>query len=329
MTVFVTGATDVVGANLVRALTRQGEDVRVLLRNNDPYNGVLKGMPTEKIYGSTDDSNALRRAMKDCAAVYHSHELNPIEYCSPEAYHNANAEGTRKVLQVALEREIKRVVITSSAFTIGCGTLDAPATEKAEFNLAHLGDPYIESKRKAESFARGFQEKGLEVVILNPGLVLGPRSLRPTFGSTLVRLSGTLTKLYPGGGILVADAEDVATAHLVAMEKGMPGERYILGTENTKYSMLLELLYTVLGFRPFSVPLPRFSALLLGWLCDTFAMIVGRNIPSMPSLSVINRSYVDLYLSSEKATLELGMRWTPLKETLDKTVEWLRENRLL
>jgi hypothetical protein len=67
----------------------------------------------------------------------------------------------------------------------------------------------------------------------------------------------------------------------------------------------------------------------MGWLCDAFATIFGKNIPSMPSLSVIKRTYVDLYLSSEKATLELGMRWTPLKETLHKTVDWLRENRLL
>jgi hypothetical protein len=113
------------------------------------------------------------------------------------------------------------------------------------------------------------------------------------------------------------------------MERGTSGERYILGTENTTYSMLLELLYTVLGFRPFSVPLPRFSAFLMGWLCDSLATIFGKSVPSMPSLSVVKRAYVDLYLSSEKATLQLGMRWTPLKETLDKTVDWLRENRLL
>jgi dihydroflavonol-4-reductase len=329
MTVFVTGATDVTGANLVRALIREGEPVRVLLRNNDPYNGVLKNLPIDRIYGHPEDSNALRRAMKDCTAVYHTHELNPVEFCPPKAYHEVNAEGTRKVLQVALEREIKRVVFTSSAFTIGSGTLDSPAVEKAQFNLSYLEDPYIESKRKAESIARGFQDKDLEIVVLNPGLVLGPRSVQPTFGSSLVRLSGTLTKLYPGGGILVADAEDVARAQLVAMERGIPGERYILGTENTKYSMLLELLYTVLGFRPVSIPLPRFSALLMGWLADSLAKIFGRNIPSMPSLSVIKRSYVDLYLSSEKATLELGMKWTPLKETLNKTVDWLRENRQL
>ena len=329
MPVFVTGATDVVGANLVRTLTRQGETVRVLLRNNDPYNDVLNSLPAERSYGDPRDMNALRRAMKDCTAVYHTEELNPIEYRPPSAYVAANAEGTRRVLQVALEREIQRVVYTSSAFTVGRGTSDTLAIETSEFNLGHLGDPYIESKRKAESIARGFLEKGLEVVILNPGLVLGPLSVRPTIGAALVRLTGTLTKLYPGGGILISDAEDVATAHLVAMEKGIPGERYIVGTANTKYQLLLELLYTVSGFRPVSIPMPRFSALLMGWLSDSFAKTFGKAIPSIPSLSVVKRCYVDLFLSSEKATLELGMEWTPLKVTLGKTVDWLRKNRMI
>ncbi len=329
MAVFVTGATDVVGANIVRALTRKGETVRVLLRNNDRYNDVLSNLPVDPIYGDPSDPNALRRAMKDCTAVYHTEEINPVEYCPPTAYMAVNAEGTRRVLQVALEREIPRVVFTSSAFAVGQGDSDTLATETTEFNLTHLEDPYVESKRKAESIARAFLEKGLEVVILNPGLVLGPLSVRPTIGTSLVRLSGTLTKLYPSGGILISDAEDVARAHLVAMEKGVSGERYIVGTENTKYFLLLELLYTVSGFRPMSIPLPRFSAILMGWLSDSLAKAFGRSIPSIPSLSVVKRTYVDLFLSSEKATLELGMTWTPLKETLDKTVGWLRKNRMI
>jgi dihydroflavonol-4-reductase len=329
MAVFVTGATDAIGANLVRLLTRGGETVRVLLRNNDPYNAVLKDLPAERTYGDASDLNALRRAMKDCTAVYHTGELNPIEYCSPAAYDFVNAEGTKKVLQIALEKEIKRVVYTSSAFTIGCGTQEDPATEDTDFNLAHLADPYIESKRKAELIARQFLEKGLEIVILNPGLVLGPRCIRPTVGSSMVRMSGTLTKLYPSGGILVSDAEDAARAHFVAMERGTPGERYIVGHENTKYFLLLELLYTIFGFRPVSIPMPRLSALVMGWLSDSFAKTFGKAIPSIPSLSVVKRTYVDLFLSSEKATLELGLHWTPLKETLDKTVQWLREHRML
>ena len=290
---------------------------------------LLMDLPAERIYGDASDPNALRRAMKNCTAVYHTEELNPVEYSPPAAYNAVNADGTRRVLQVALEKQIKRVVYTSSAFAVGCGTLEAPAAEQAEFNLAHLADPYIESKRKAESIAREFVARGLEVVILNPGLVLGPRCMRPTIGGALVRLSGTMTKLYPSGGILVSDAEDLARALRVAMASGTPGERYIIGNENTKYFLLLELLYTILGFRPFSIPLPRFSALLLGWMGDSLARTFGRAIPSIPSLSVVKRTHVDLFLSSEKATLELGMSWTPLKKTLEKTIDWLRQNRML
>jgi dihydroflavonol-4-reductase len=113
------------------------------------------------------------------------------------------------------------------------------------------------------------------------------------------------------------------------MERGTPGERYIIGSENTKYFLLLELLYTISGFHPVSIPLPRFSALLMGWLSDALAKAFGKAIPSIPSLSVVRRTYLDLFLSSEKATLELGMQWTPLKETLENAVGWLRQNRML
>lgn len=329
MAVFVTGATDLVGANLVRTLTRTGETVRVLLRNNDRYNDVLADLPVERIYGDPGDPNAIRRAMKDCTAVYHTEDLNPVEYCPPSAYFATNVEGTRKVLQAALERQIARVVYTSSAFAVGCGTPGSPATEATEFDLDHLKDPYIESKRKAEAIAREFIEKGLEIVILNPGLVLGPLSVRPSIGTALVRLSGTLTKLYPSGGILISDAEDVARANLFALEKGTSGERYIVGNENTKYHLLLDLLYTITGFHPVSIPMPYVSAVLMGWLSDSFAKILGRAVPSIPSLSVVKRTYLDLFLSSEKATLQLGVSWTSLKETLDKTVDWLRKNRMI
>ncbi len=329
MTFFVTGATDTVGVNLVHVLLQAGRSVRVLLRNNDRYNVVLRDLPVEVVYGDIRDANTLRRAMKNVTAVFHTEELNPLEYCPPQAYFAVNTLGTRNVLQVAVEKGIPRVVYTSSAFTIGGGTLDRPADETWEFNLEDLKDPYIESKRKAEALVREFREKGLEVVILNPGVVVGPRSLRSSVGTGLVRLSSTLTKIYPTGGSLIADAEDVARAHLLAMEKGFSGERYILGAENMKYLLLLDLLYTILGFRPFTFSVPRFSAMMMGWLADALARLLGKPIPGMPSLSVIRRSYVDLFLSSEKATLHLGMTWTPMNETLRKTVQWLRENEML
>jgi dihydroflavonol-4-reductase len=329
MSVLVTGATGVVGANLVRFLARNGEEVRVLLRNNDPYNDGLKDLTIERAYGDSHDLNSLRRVLKGCKEVYHTEELNPFGYCHPRTYDQANVEGTRKLFQVALERGVRRVVYTSSAFTIGSGSLLRPASETATFNLDSLRDPYIESKRKAESLAMDFLQRGLEVVILNPGLVLGPWNLQPTIGNALLQVSNLMTKLYPGGGSLISDAEDLAKAHRMAMDKGAPGERYIIGSENTRYSSLLDLLERTLGFRPFSVTLPRTLALLLGRFSDTFAGLTGRTVPFVPSTSVIRRTYVNLFVSPEKATLRFGMSWTPVADTLSKTVGWLMQHGLV
>lgn len=329
MAILVTGATDVVGANLVRSLLRNKESVRVLLQNNDKNNVILKGLEIEREYGDIRDLNSLRRALNGCRAVYHTEEMNPFGYCRPNAYFATNLEGTRNVFQAAQERSIKRVMYMSSAYTIGCGTAENPADEDTEFNLERLKDPYITSKLEAEHLAQDYLQKGLEVVILNPGLLLGPFNIRPSIGRTLLQISGIMTRFLPGGSILVSDAEDVALASQCLMEHGTPGERCIVGSKNVRYSVLLDLADSVLGMSPFSLLVPRYLAMIAGRVSDTMARTLGKGVPFVPSSSVVKRTYEDLFVTSEKATLRWGISWTPVRKTLAKSIQWLREYEMM
>jgi len=329
MTVLVTGATGLIGANLVRALLKTGEEVRALVRNNDRSNSVLKDQPVEQAFGEINHPNALRRALKDCDFVYHTEELNPYGYCPADAFFKTNVEGTRSLFEACLERGVRRIVYTSSGLTVGSGSRWKHLRESAPFDLEHLKDPYITSKREAEALALEFAAKGLEIVILNPGIVLGAWSLQPSIGYRLLRISGSMMRFCPGGGCLFSDAQDVAKANLLAMEKGRSGERYIIGSETMRFVVLYHMLASVLGFAPTVLLVPRFLALLVASLSDSVAKSLRRPFSALPSVSVVKRTYTDFYLSAEKATLELGISWTPFQQTLKKTVVWLRANGML
>ncbi len=267
--------------------------------------------------------------MKDCKEVYHCEERNPFGYCAPEAYREINVQGTNNVFTAALEWGIRRIVYTSSAYTIGEGSQEDPVEETTPYNLEYLEDPYVDSKKEAESLVDDFLEKGLEIVILNPGLLVGPGNMKPTLSRALLQFSSFMTRLTPHGGTLISDAEDVARINLFAMEDGVPGERYIVGSENVRYDAFLDLVDSVLGVNPLSVPLPRSLALFSAKMGDAYARTKGTPLSFSPSASIIKRMYVELFCSSKKATLKWGVGWTPLRETVETTLQWMRENRMM
>lgn len=327
--VFVTGATGVLGFNLIRALLDQGASVRVILRNNEKYNNMLKNLPLDRHYGDTTNINALRQAIKGCEELYHCEERDPFGYCSPDAYREVNVQGTNNVLQAAWERGIPRIVYASSAYAVGSGSEEHPAEETSPYNLEYLNDPYVESRREAESLIQEYLQKGLEIVTLNPGLLVGPGNIKPNLGRTLLQFSSFMTRFTPGGGALVSDAEDVARLSLFAMKDGVPGERYIVGSEYVRYDALMEVADSVLGVHPICVPVPRSLALLGAMLGDAYARARGVPLTFFPSVSIVKRMYMDLVCSPKKATLKWGVSWTPLRGTVEKSLQWLRENRMM
>jgi len=221
------------------------------------------------------------------------------------------------------------VVHLSTAFTGGTGSAKNPANERTPFDLGHLKDPYIDSKREAEAEADAYLKKGVEILLLNPGLLLGKGSSRATLGRSLLRFSSLMARAVPGGATLVSDAGDVARLGRFLLQDGEPGDRHIAGTRSVRYNQLMEQVDVILGLNPVSFYMPRMLALLAGTVTDVYARISGTPLPSAPSVSTIKRMYVDLFVSPEKATLRWGINWTPVQEVLSTSIQWLRENRLM
>lgn len=224
MKTLVTGGSGFIGSAVVLELLQRGKDVRALVRSRE-HPGNLAGIDVEQVEGDLSDGELLRRAMKGCDAVYHLAALYANWLPERSLFHRVNVEGSHNLFQAALDCGVSRVVYTSSVAAIGAHG-KTPADESATFNLADTGDQYHISKNRAEQVALEFAAKGLPVVIVQPTNPVGPRDIKPTPTGALILsvLKGQLPG-YVDGGINIVDVGDVAVGHVLAMEKGKPGEK--------------------------------------------------------------------------------------------------------
>jgi len=239
----------------------------------------------------------------------------------------SNVEGTRNLLQACLGRKIERVVYTSSVAALGAHG-QTPADESAQFNLADTGDVYHLSKYQAEQVALEFAGKGLPVVILNPSNPIGPRDLKPTPTGALILnvLKGRLPG-YVDGGINVVDVEDVAVAHVRAMEKGRPGEKYVLGNANLSIHDYFQLIAEMGGGKAPTMRIPLPFAIATAYLYEAVAAVTQKPPLTTPGWVKVGSHYS--FWNSSKAVRELGLPQTPVRESLKKAIAWFREKGYL
>ncbi len=258
MKALVTGASGFLGSHIVGALASAGHDIRVLHRANSNLLALreqLGDAPHLAIQGDILDEAALARACEGCDWLFHCAAIADYWRNDNERLITVNIEGTRRVLTAALNAGIQRVIFTSSASSIGPGLDGQIANECEPFRLEARAFPYAWSKQQAEQLCTSFMERGLELVILNPTVLVGPGDLNLLAGSYL-RLVKKLGAFCPilRGGAMFADVRDVALQHLAAAERGQPGERYLLGSENWCYEDLFVTIARIL-----KVPRPRYT----------------------------------------------------------------------
>ncbi len=245
-TAFVTGASGFVGANLVRALLAAGWRVRALVRGEAPS---LAGLAVEVVRGDLFFPG-LADAMRGCDAVFHVAATYSLWRRDRAALIRANVEGTRGVLAAARAAGVPRVVHTSSVAAIGVRADGAPADETHQSPPARLVGAYKRSKYFAEREARAAFEAGQDVVIVSPTTPVGPWDAKPTpTGEILVRFLNRRMPAYVDTGLNLIDVRDVAAGHLAAYERGVAGERYILGNENLTLRELLGRLAAIADSR--------------------------------------------------------------------------------
>jgi len=326
MKALVTGGSGFIGSAVVMELLRRGQPMRALVRSKEQP-GNLAGLNVELAEGDLLDQDSLHRALEGCDRVYHLAAVYANWLPDRSVINRSNVEGTRNLLQACLDRKIERVVYTSSVAALGAHG-QTPADESAQFNLADTGDMYHLSKYQAEQVALEFAGKGLPVVTLNPSNPIGPRDLKPTPTGALI-LSVLKGKLpgYVDGGINVVDVEDVAVAHVMAMEKGRPGEKYVLGNANLSIRDYFQLIAEIGGGKAPTMRIPLPFAVATAYLYEAVAAVTQKPPLTTPGWVKVGSHYS--FWNSSKAVRELGLPQTPVRESLKKAIAWFREKGYL
>jgi len=318
----VTGATGFVGSAIARALLARGERVRVLARPGSNRSN-LAGLEVEIAEGRLEDSSSLSRALTGCARLYHAAADYRLWVPDEAAMLRANVEGTRALMQAAQAAGLERIVYTSSVATLGhleSGVVD----EAVPSDLADMVGPYKRSKFLAEAEVRRMAaETGLPVVIVNPSTPIGPGDVKPTpTGRMIVEAASGRMPAYLDTGLNLVHVEDVAQGHLLAMERGRIGERYILGGDNLPLSEILTRIAGLTGRRPPKVRLPRLPLFPLAFGAELWARFRGGE----PFLTCdgLKMARWRMYFSSAKAETDLGYQHRPAEQALADAVAWFQ-----
>jgi dihydroflavonol-4-reductase len=322
MTTLVTGASGFVGAAVARHLTQTGHEVRALVRlSSDCRN--LEGLPVERVVGDLTDRTSLKRALSGCKILFHVAADYRLWTRDPRKLYACNVEGTRNIMSAALKAGIERIVYTSSVATLGHSPDDRPADELTPACPHDMIGHYKRSKflAEAEVRVRAYRE-GLPVVIVNPSTPVGPGDVKPTPTGRMVAdaVKGRMPA-YVDTGLNIVHVDDVALGHRLAFERGMLGERYILGSENLSLKQILEMIAGFVGRRPPRLRLSHRVVLPVAYLAEGWGRLARReNLPL--SVDSVRMARQHMYFSSDKARRELGYEPRPAPEALRDAVLW-------
>ena len=327
MKILVTGGSGYIGSAVVRELLSDGAKVKVLARKTGDLRN-LEDLDVELAHGDITDFHSIKSALRRCDRVFHLAAIYAIWLPDPKMMHWVNVQGTKNVLEACLQKKIKKVVYTSSVAALGAHGSGRPADESAGFNLWHTRDNYYISKFKAEQVALDYFQRGLPVVIVNPTNPCGPRDAAPTpNGQLIINIIKGKLPGYVDGGINVSDIADTAKGHVLAMEKGKPGEKYILGNTNVSVKEYFDLIAQTGGGKSPSMKIPKPAAVFSGYLYQLLAKITRK--PPVTTAAWVRVGSEYSFWDSSKAIEELGMPQTPIRESIQGAVDWFKENGYL
>jgi dihydroflavonol-4-reductase len=327
MKALVTGATGFVGAAVARALLGEQWQVRILARRGSDRRN-LKNLDVEVAEGDLGDLSSLERAAQGCDGLFHVAADYRLGARDPAELYRANVEGTRNVLNAAVRSGVRRIVYTSSVATIGIPADGTPGDERTASSLANMIGHYKRSKYLAEEVVRDAAQGGISVVIVSPSTPVGPGDVKPTpTGLLVLDAAAGRMPAYVDTGLNIVHVDDVAAGHLLAYERGKPGERYILGGQDMSLREILEVIARLEGRNPPRVRLPYGLVLPIACVAEGFSRLTGRS--GRITLEGVRMSRKKMFFSSAKAARELGYRWRPPVQAFEDAIRWFRDNGLL
>jgi dihydroflavonol-4-reductase len=327
MRALVTGATGFVGAAVARALEAEGWQVRALVRSGSDRTN-LRGMALEVAVGDLTSPASLEAALADCAALFHVAADYRLGAPDPTQLYRTNVDGTRSLLAAARQAGVGKIVYTSSVATMGLPGDGSPGDEQTPASLASMIGHYKRSKFLAEQVVLDAARAGTYAVIVNPSTPVGPGDIKPTpTGRLMLDAAAGRMPAYVDTGLNIVHVDDVASGHLLALHRGRPGERYILGGDDMTLRNILEYISRRVGRKPPNIRLPYAAVLPIAYVAEFVAKITGRS--GRVTLEGVRMSRKHMFYSSAKAVRELGYQWRPPSEAFDDAVRWFREHGLL
>jgi dihydroflavonol-4-reductase len=319
--VLVTGATGFIGGNLTRALLDRGYTVRALVRRgSDRHN--LRGLDAEPFVGDLTEPATLEPALRGCEGLFHVAASYTFWTPDPARVYGANVTGTENILSAAARADVSRIVYTSSESTLDI-TGDEPVLNARPEKLP---GHYKRSKCLAEGKVLAMAGGGLPVVVVNPTTPIGEHDIKPTpTGRIIIDYLNGKMPAFVNTGLNVIDVRDVAAGHILAMEKGTPGERYVLGNRNVTLRELFLILEELTGIKAPRYSIPLWTALAAGYFDEFFNGKLRGREPRIP-VDAVRAAHRVRFFDCSKAVAELGLPQTPVEKAFQRAINWFMEN---
>ena len=320
MKVLVTGATGLVGNNVVRKLLASGFDVSVTVRPTSNMKS-LDGLDVRVLKGDLIDKDFLNSLVNNVDAIIHSAALIQIGWSKMDQSLKVNVEASSALAEAAAKNNI-RLVYVSTVDTLAKATRYTTRTEN-DREPAKPQCAYVVSKTKGEKTILEWVGKGLDAVIVHPGFMVGPWDWAPSSGEMMLAIAKNWVPFSPGGGCSVVDVRDVATGIISALKNGKRGERYILGGVNMTYLQLWRLMANTVGKRGPIAPMGWGAAKTIGFFGDVVSKIRGKE--GQVNSAALQMGQIFHFYDSKKAIENLDYKIGDVETALQDAWRWFIE----
>ncbi len=321
MKVFLTGSTGFVGSHVARAYATQSAELRLLTRKTSNLSAI-EGIAAETVVGDLRQPESLRSALRGCDALVHVAADYRLWVRDPQEMYAANVDGTRELLRIAREERVAKVVYTSSVATMGFKADGTIVNEDTPVSLADMIGHYKRSKFLGEQEAIKAAQSGQHVMILNPTTPIGSGDAKPTpTGRIIVDFLNKKFPAYVDTGLNLVDVTEVARMHVVALDRGTPGERYILGGENLTLKQILDRMSAVTGLPSPKMKVPHAVAMTFAFFDEN---VTGKLRGKEPRATVeaVRMGKKMMFAASTKAEPDLGFQVLPVYLALRAAINW-------
>jgi dihydroflavonol-4-reductase len=284
----------------------------------------------EIVEGDLLEKDSLKSALNGCSGLFHVAADYRLWTPDPAPMFNVNVLGTKTILLAASEAGVKRTVYTSSVAVLGNLAENLSADENTPVNFNDMIGSYKQSKYLAEKEVRKLiASHNLDIVIVNPSTPIGPRDIRPTpTGRMIVEAASGRMPAYVDTGLNIVHVDDVAEGHLLAFERGIKGQGYILGGENILLKDILHKIAKITGGKSPKFKIPTNAIMPFAYIAELWAKITGGKEP-FASVDSLRMAKKKMYFSHEKASQELGYVPRPANQALIDAVQWFNDHNYI